>query len=95
MSEFEIERDDGETGGRYVVRRNGEDAEMTYSRAGPSRIIIDHTGVPESMRGMQVGLALLERAVEEARADAVKIIPLCPFARATLAKHPEWQDVVQ
>lgn len=92
---FEIEREDTEKGGRYTVQLNGEEAEMTYSRAGTSRIIIDHTGVPDGMRGMKVGLAMVKRAVEDARAGNYKIIPLCPFAKATLAKHPEWQDVVQ
>ena len=95
MSDVNIEREDGETGGRYLVRLDGEEAEMTYSRAGPSRIIIDHTGVPDGMRGLKVGLAMVQRAVEDARAEGFKIIPLCPFAKATLEKHPEWQDVVQ
>ena len=91
---FEIEREDSETGGRYVVRINGAEAEMTYSRAGSSRIIIDHTGVPEAMRGLSVGRALVERAVMDAREGGYKIIPLCPFAKATLQKHKEWQDVL-
>lgn len=95
MSEFDIKREDGPTGGRYSVTVDGHAAEMTYSRAGTSRIIIDHTEVPDALRGMKVGLALVKAAVEDARAEAFKIIPLCPFATATLAKHPEWADVVQ
>jgi hypothetical protein len=95
MTDIQITREDSETGGRYVTIVNGEAAEMTYSRAGKSRIIIDHTGVPDSMRGLKVGLALVKRAVEDARAENFKIIPLCPFAKAMLDKHPEWQDVVQ
>lgn len=95
MTDIEIKREDSETGGRYVTIVNGEEAEMTYSRAGKSRIIIDHTGVPDSMRGLKVGLALVKRAVEDARAENFKIIPLCPFAKAMLDKHPEWQDTVQ
>lgn len=95
MSELDIKREDGPTGGRYSVTVDGHAAEMTYSRAGTSRIIIDHTEVPDALRGMKVGLALVKAAVEDARAEAFKIIPLCPFAKATLAKHPEWADVVQ
>ena len=95
MTDIKITRDDSETGGRYAAMVNGEEAEMTYSRAGRSRIIIDHTGVPDSMRGLKVGLALVKRAVEDARAENFKIIPLCPFAKAMLDKHPEWQDFVQ
>ena len=95
MSEIDISREDGEAGGRYVTVVDGHEAEMTYSRAGTSRIIIDHTGVPDALRGKGVGVALVKRAVDDARAEQFKIIPLCPFAKATLQKHPEWSDVVQ
>lgn len=95
MSDIEIKREDSGAGGRYVTVINGDEAEMTYSRAGTTRIIIDHTGVPDSMRGMGVGKQMVEAAVKDARSEGFKIIPLCPFAKATLEKHPEWQDVVQ
>lgn len=91
MSEIEITRIDGASGGRYVAKKDGHEAEMTYSRAGPSRIIIDHTGVPDALRGQGVG----EAAVQDARAEKLKIIPLCPFAKAMLEKKAEWQDVLQ
>ncbi|MEQ3649801.1 GNAT family N-acetyltransferase [Hyphomonas sp.] len=94
MSEIEIKREDGETGGRYVARVNGHEAEMTYSKAGTERIIIDHTGVPKELGGLGVGVALVKRAVEDARRDGIKIIPLCPFAKAQIEKHTEWQDVL-
>ncbi len=95
MTDLNINREDGPTGGRYTTVVNGEVAEMTYSKAGATRIIIDHTGVPDSMRGLGVGRRLVEAAVQDAREAGVKIIPLCPFAKATLDKHAEWQDVVQ
>jgi len=95
MSDMTISREDGETGGRYVAKLPAGEAEMTYSRAGAQRIIIDHTAVPDALRGQGVGEALVRRAVEDARREGVRIIPLCPFAKATLQKHPEWADVVQ
>lgn len=94
MEEFDIRREDGETGGRYVVVVDGHEAEMTYSKAGASRIIIDHTGVPKALAGRGVGVALVRRGVEDARAAGIRIIPLCPFAKAQIEKHKEWQDVL-
>ena len=67
---------------------------MTYSRVGKSQIIIDHTEVPDALRGRKVGEQLVRQAVEDARRDRVIIIPLCPFAKAQIARHPEWQDVL-
>lgn len=94
MSEPDIRREDGASSGRYVITIDGHEAEMTYSKAGTSRLIIDHTGVPDALRGKGAGQALVKRAVEDARAAGIKIIPLCPFAKAQIAKHPEWQDVL-
>lgn len=94
MTEIKITREDGETGGRYITSVNGHEAEMTYSRAGTSRIIIDHTGVPKELGGLGVGKALVFRAVEDARKEGFKIIPLCPFAKAQIEKNKDWQDVL-
>lgn len=93
--ELHIEREENESKGRYVVRLDGAEAEMTYSRAGETMIIIDHTEVPDAMRGRSVGQALVRRAVEDARTEGRSIIPLCPFAKAQIARHAEWQDVLK
>ena len=90
-----IQREEDVSKGRYFVRLDGVEAEMTYSRAGESLIIIDHTGVPDALRGRSVGQALVRRAVEDARAEGRSIIPLCPFAKAQIDRNPEWQDVLK
>ena len=94
MSEIAIRKEDGPTGGRWVAVVDGHEAEMTYSKAGATRIIIDHTDVPRALAGLGVGVALVKNAVEEARAAGIKIIPLCPFTKAQIERHPEWQDVL-
>lgn len=93
--DLHIEREEGPSKGRYFARLDSVQAEMTYSRAGESMIIIDHTEVPNAMRGRSVGQALVQRAVEDARAEGHSIIPLCPFAKAQIERHPEWQDVLK
>jgi len=91
---LEITLEETDTKARYSALVDGHEAEMTYSRAGDTTIIIDHTSVPDALRGRGVGLALVRRGVEDARAKGLKIVPLCPFAKAQIAKHPEWQDVL-
>jgi predicted GNAT family acetyltransferase len=81
--------------GRYVVSGpGGAEAEMTFTRVGEHQLIIDHTGVPDAFRGQGVGLRLVTRAVEDARAASRRIVPLCPFAAAQFRRHPEWADVL-
>ncbi|MEM9616649.1 MAG: GNAT family N-acetyltransferase [Pseudomonadota bacterium] len=94
-NDSDIKRTESETKGRYVVRIDGAEAELTYSRAGETRIIIDHTHVPETLKGRGIGVMLVSRAVEDARAEGKKIIPLCPFAKMQFGRHPEWGDVLQ
>lgn len=93
--EWPIEREESESKGRYVLRIDGAEAEMTYSRAGANMIIIDHTEVPSAMRGKSAGRRLVERAVLDAREEGRTIIPLCPFAKAQIERTPEWQDVLK
>ena len=94
MSAFDIAREPEGTKGRWVTRVDGEEAEVTYTLVGETRIIIDHTGVPDALRGRGVGKALVARAIEDIREEGRALIPLCPFAKALIARTPEWQDVL-
>lgn len=90
-----IEHQPGATKGRFVAVEDGRElGEMTYSVAGPDRIIIDHTeGFPGS-EGKGVGLKLLETAVAHARTHGLRIIPLCPFAHKMMDRRKdEYADV--
>lgn len=91
----DIQLDETGSKGRYSYSAGENVAEMTFSKAGTSLIIIDHTEVPEAFRGQGVGLALVLRGIEDARAAGKKILPLCPFAAAQFRRHPEWADVLQ
>ncbi len=92
---MDIQHKQGDSKGRYEVSDpEGGQAYMTYSRAGDTLIIIDHTEVPEALRGKGYGEALVERAVKDARAVGSKIVPLCPFAAAQFRRHAAWHDVL-
>lgn len=95
MPDLDISLTETGSKGRYATRPDpeGPEAEMTFSRASENLIIIDHTGVPDAYRGGNVGLALVTRAVEDAREKGYRILPLCPFAAAQFRRHPEWADV--
>ncbi|WBQ10036.1 GNAT family N-acetyltransferase [Hyphomonadaceae bacterium ML37] len=93
--DYEITETRSGSKGRYAARADGKpEAELTFSIMDERTIIIDHTGVPDEWRGMGVGKAMVERAVLDARERGVKIVPLCPFAKAQIHRHPEWQDVL-
>jgi len=80
--------------GAFVIERDGERlAEMTYSMAG-DKVIIDHTDVSDALRGTGTGGKLVAAAVESARANNRRILPLCPFAKSVFDKTPAYGDVL-
>jgi predicted GNAT family acetyltransferase len=84
----------GHRGAFYLERDGQRLAEMTYSVAGETRIIIDHTEVSDALRGTGAGGKLVLAAVEWARAQNKKIIPLCPYAKSVFDKTPGYKDVL-
>lgn len=93
MSDVEIKREDGPSKGRWFIEVDGHVAEMTYSRTSPTLIIVDHTEVPQALAGRRLGPMLAVNAVETARREGFRIMPLCPFMRSMFERHPEWADV--
>ncbi len=93
---LEVKQSETGSHGAFFVEREGVRlAEMTYSKTPDGkRLIIDHTDVSEALKGQGVGKQLVGRAVEWARRDGLTIMPLCPFAKATFDKTPDWQDVL-
>ncbi|MFZ5555936.1 MAG: GNAT family N-acetyltransferase [Pseudomonadota bacterium] len=85
----------GETKGQFSAR-DGDAVlgAMTFSRAGDTRIIVDHTEVADAARGTGVGRQLFDAMVEWARSHQVKVIALCPYAASVFRKVPEARDVL-
>ncbi|TMV82042.1 N-acetyltransferase [Thioclava sp. BHET1] len=94
-TEPEIAREVEGSKGRYVIRKAGDEAELTYSIASPQLIIADHTMVPDSFRGTGAGKALFNRLVADAKAEGVKIVPLCPFVKSMAERNPDLADLFQ
>lgn len=89
-----LQKDDGKNGVFYIQEGDIILAEMTYVWAGTTKFIIDHTDVSETLGGKGIGKQLLHRAIEFAREKQVKIMPLCPFAKAVFDKIEAYNDVL-
>ena len=84
----------GKKGSFFIVADQIRAAAMVYVMAGPTKLIIEHTEVNENLKGQGVGQQLLEKLVEFVRKEGAKVIPLCPFAKATFKKRGDLQDVL-
>ena len=84
----------GNKGMFFVGEEENILAELTYNMQSKNKMIMEHTEVGDELRGNNVGLQLVLAAVVYARNNNIKIIPLCPFARAVFRKKKELQDVL-
>lgn len=90
-----IKKEESGSKGAFVAyEENKKIGEMSYSIAGGDKIIIDHTEVDPEQKGKSVGKILLQKIVENARDNNIKIIPLCPFAKAMFDKDIDIRDVL-
>jgi uncharacterized protein len=85
---------DGNKGLFYIQQEGEKLAEMVFTMSTPGQMIIEHTEVSEKLKGQNVGNKLVLHAVEYARANNIKIIPLCPFANSIFKRKTEYADVL-
>ncbi len=68
--------------------------ELTYQRATPERMIIDHTRVFEGFEGQGIARQLVMASVDFARQNTRIIIPVCSYARNVLTRTNEYKDIL-
>lgn len=92
---MEVKQNNAEIRGKFAAFIDGKQAGlMTYTWAGADKFIIDHTEVGEDFNGKGVGKEMVFAAVDFARKNNLKIIPLCPFAKAMFQKYEEIRNVL-
>ena len=81
--------------GAFFIEEDGEwIAEMTYTREGVRKIVINHTAVSKTLKGKGIGKALVDAAVKFARGKNLLIKPVCTFAKKVLESSEEYEDVL-
>ena len=53
-----------------------------------------HTEVPDALEGRGIGKRLVKAALDDARAQGLKVVPVCPFVKHYIENHPETQDLL-
>ena len=66
-----------------------------YYRIEDGVITFIHTEVPPELGGKGVGSRLIKGALDEVRARGLKVIAECPFVKAYIEKHPEYEDLLK
>ncbi|MGY3264531.1 GNAT family N-acetyltransferase [Lysobacter sp. HA35] len=78
---------------RFVVTVDGHEAEMGY-RIENGVLAITHTGVPSQIGGRGIAGDLVRAGFDYARANGLRVRPLCSYAAAWAQRHPDYADVL-
>ena len=77
---------------RYELPLDGRTAYASYRRDG-NVLLVYHTEVPREFEGRGIGSALVKGMLDLARAQDLKVKPLCSFVAAYMQRHPEFSDI--
>ena len=78
---------------RFEVTIEGNLAVIDYYREG-NKIVYTHTGVPDALGGQGLASKMAKTALEYARSENLDVVPQCPFVRAYIRRHAEYQELV-
>ncbi len=67
--------------------------EIRYRRE-PGAVALVHTEVDPSHEGQGLAAFLVAEAVRDLRERGLHLIPICPYVRAWLRRHPEQDDLL-
>ncbi|MBM9468605.1 GNAT family N-acetyltransferase [Nakamurella leprariae] len=83
---------------RFEVHVDGRVAGfVTYEWQGAGDagvLVLPHTEIDPAFEGRGLGSILARGALQAARDAGASVVPLCPFIRRYLERHPEEQDLV-
>jgi predicted GNAT family acetyltransferase/uncharacterized Fe-S cluster protein YjdI len=90
-----IKHETNERQGIFIaIKDNKQAGLMTYTWIASREFIIDHTEVHPNFEGTGIGKKMVYAAVNYARENELKIIPMCSFAKAIFDKDSEIRDVL-
>jgi uncharacterized protein len=79
---------------RFELRVGDRVAGFAAYRAGASEHVFTHTEIAPAYEGKGLGSVLVRGALDQVRARGRGVLPVCPFVRGFVERHPDYQDLV-
>lgn len=93
MSDVPLAIQHDELQGRFEARVDGHACVLNYQLRDHT-MFIQHTAVPDAVGGRGIAADLTRHALETARVRGWRVLPLCSYAVAYIARHPDYQDLI-
>jgi uncharacterized protein len=68
---------------------------VSYYKLDGNVLSVIHTEVPPELGGKGIGSKLVKGALDQVRAEGLRVIAVCPFVKAWIAGHPEYKDLLK
>lgn len=78
---------------RFELEEDGHVAFADYRRDG-STLVIPHVEAPPELRGSGAAGRLMRGVMETARAQGLRVVPICGYAATWIKRHKEFHDLV-
>lgn len=79
---------------RWEVRVGDQVAGFTEYFVKDDRFVFFHTEIDDEFDGRGLGSTLARRALDEVRSTETMLVPICPFIRGWIERHPAYADLV-
>jgi predicted GNAT family acetyltransferase len=80
---------------QYEIFVDGERIGLMTYRVNGDTVTTPHTEIHNTHGSRGLGSELVRASLDDIRAEGKYVRPLCPFVRAFIDKHPEYQDLVK
>lgn len=82
---------DNELAKQFEWKIDGNLTKIEYDfSSDKKRIFLIHTEVPPALQGMGVAPRLVEAVLKHIEAKGWKLVPLCPYVKSYIKKHPAY-----
>lgn len=79
--------------GRYTIAVEGKQVGLAdFADRGDQRVFY-HTEIDPAYGGRGLATILVEEALNEARSEGKRVVPVCSMIGTVLKKHPEFDDI--
>jgi predicted GNAT family acetyltransferase len=78
----------------YEITVDGQHAGLAAFEEWPGVVVFTHTEIDDAFEGKGVGSELARAALDDVRGRGLRVVPKCPFIKAWIERHPDYQDLL-
>jgi predicted GNAT family acetyltransferase len=78
---------------RFEARVDGQLSVCVYRKVGQT-LHLTHTEVPPALQGSGIAAALVQAALDWARAQGLRVRPMCSYVALYMRRHPQTRDLL-